>query len=85
MAAGVPIIASDLPSLREVLQDRSNALLFHPKAPASLADAIRTLHEAPDFARELAHQAFLDIHKYTWEARAASLLQVIQPRELAAS
>lgn len=78
MAASVPIIASDLPSLREVLHHRCNALLVPPSDPSALAEAIRTLHQEPALARELAGQALRDVQRYTWEARAEHILHTIQ-------
>lgn len=85
MAAGVPIIASDLPSLREVLHHGSNALLVHPNAPSALAEAIRTLHQDPELARELGNQGFQDVQHFTWEARAARLLWAVQSIPMAAT
>src|SRR5205823_5651072 len=50
MAAGLPIVASDLPALREVLRDEDNALLVPPNDPVRLADAIRRLLDEPGLA-----------------------------------
>ena len=43
MALGVPVVASDLPALREVVEPGGNALLVRPADPASLAGAIRAV------------------------------------------
>ena len=53
MAAGVPIVASDLPSIREVLTDGDNALLVPPDDPDALASAIRRLLVNPGLADRL--------------------------------
>ena len=42
-AAGVPMVASRLGSLIEVVPDRRAGLLFEPRDPAALADALREL------------------------------------------
>lgn len=53
MAAGVPVIASDLPVVRELITDRSEGLLVPADRPAELARAIRILFEYPDLRRVL--------------------------------
>lgn len=40
MAAGIPIIASDVPACREVMQDGAHGKLVKPADPAALASAI---------------------------------------------
>ncbi|WP_436531373.1 glycosyltransferase [Actinoplanes sp. HUAS TT8] len=55
MAAGTPVVASDLPVIREVLGD--DGRLVPPDRPAELARAIRVLLEYPDAARQLAERA----------------------------
>jgi glycosyltransferase involved in cell wall biosynthesis len=75
MAAGVPIVATDMPSLREVLQHGENAWLVQPDDPSSLAQGIQYLLENRDLAVALARQAAQDVQGYTWEGRAAQILQ----------
>lgn len=43
MALGVPVIASDLPALRELVDDGRAGTLIPPGDPAALADAIMSL------------------------------------------
>ena len=47
MAAGVPIVASDLPALREVLRHEQNALLATPGDPDSFAAAVQRILADP--------------------------------------
>ena len=47
MAAGVPIVASDLPALREVLRHEENALLARPGDPEAFALAVRRVLADP--------------------------------------
>ena len=74
MAAGLPIVASDLPALREVLRHEENALLARPDDPDAFAAAVRRLLAEPDLAARLGGQARLDVSRYSWDARAAALL-----------
>lgn len=57
MAAGVPIVASDVPACREVLDDGALGLLAPPGDPAALAQAILAVRENPAGAAERARRA----------------------------
>jgi len=81
MAAGVPIVASDLPSLREILRHGENAWLVQPGDPPALAEGIRTLLSDQSLAEQLAKAARRDVQKHTWENRAAHIIELIQARK----
>ncbi len=53
MAAGVAVIASDLPTVRELLTDRVEGLLVAADRPAELARAMRIAFEYPELRRAL--------------------------------
>ena len=53
MAAGVAVIASDLPAVRELVTDRVEGLLVPPDRPPALARAMRIAFEYPDLRRAL--------------------------------
>ncbi len=79
MAAGRPIIASDLPVLSGTLHHERNALL----CPAEVADAfsasIRRLQSEPELGRRLAAEAMHNFATaYTWNARAARIREFIE-------
>jgi glycosyltransferase involved in cell wall biosynthesis len=79
MAAGKPILASDIPALREILCDRETALLLPPGEPQAWAAAARGLLGDPAGAAALgarARAAFLET--YTWDARATRILARLQ-------
>jgi len=75
MATGNPVVASDLPVLREVLSHGENALLYPSRDSASLAEAVRRVGLQPAFGRALADQAWRDVQRYGWRARAARILE----------
>jgi glycosyltransferase involved in cell wall biosynthesis len=73
MAAAKPMVASDLPVLREVLND-SNAVLVDPESVDAWAEAIGRLRD-PGLRGRIgsgAHRDFLASH--TWEQRARRVL-----------
>jgi glycosyltransferase involved in cell wall biosynthesis len=74
LAAGVPIVAADLPSTREILADGVNALLVPPDDPAELARAIQKILEDPQLAERLARKGQEDAVSFSWERRAERLL-----------
>jgi glycosyltransferase involved in cell wall biosynthesis len=76
MASGKPIVASDLPSLREVLSEK-NAFLVKPDDPRALAEGIRFALAHPEEAARRAAQAREDVKRYTWEMRAEKILSFI--------
>jgi glycosyltransferase involved in cell wall biosynthesis len=78
MAARRPIVASDLPSLREVLDHDRNALLVPPDDPAALTAGIESLLEDAGRAARLAAQARRDVEGRTWRARAAQIVRFVE-------
>jgi len=78
MAAGRPIVAVDLPILREVLGDQPAAVLVPPDSPQSLAQAIRDLLADERTAATLAARALELACKFTWGARALAITNFIK-------
>jgi glycosyltransferase involved in cell wall biosynthesis len=78
MAAGCAVVASDLPSLREVI-DRDDAVWTAPGDPAGLASAIRSLAEDPERARRMGTRLREKARGYTWAARGERLARVLRP------
>jgi glycosyltransferase involved in cell wall biosynthesis len=74
MASGRPIVASSLPTIREVLRDGENALLFDPGDAEALADAVRRLWVEPELRERLAAQAWKDVQEFSWKRRAERIL-----------
>ncbi len=84
MSSGVPVVASDLPVLREILIDGYNALLVPPADVDAWSAAVARLAASPELAARLAAQAQRDIcTKHNWTDRArrvvTALLEQIPP------
>jgi len=76
MAANRPIVASDLPSIREILNER-NAILIKPDDPFEIVKGIQRVFMERDSADILSEQAFMEVKKYSWEKRARNILDFI--------
>lgn len=74
MAAKRPIVASDLPSIREVL-DEDSAYFVKPDDSAALADGIRTALLFRSIGERRAVRAEEKARGCTWQARAARIMQ----------
>jgi glycosyltransferase involved in cell wall biosynthesis len=73
MAAGRPIVASDLPSIREILHHGIDALLVAPGNASALAAAIQQVLADPALAIRLAGSAAIAAQQYSWDRRAQRL------------
>ena len=74
MAAGRPIIASNIPVLREILEDEGNALLCQPDDVQAWSFALKRLQDK-DLRHKLGFKAYKDfMNNYTWKIRAQKIL-----------
>ena len=78
MAAGRPIVASDLPSSREILEDGRTAILVPPGEAAPLAGAVDRLLRDRPLALRLAKAAYDEAPRYSWDARARALRELME-------
>ncbi|MHA1712913.1 MAG: glycosyltransferase family 4 protein [Candidatus Ranarchaeia archaeon] len=73
-----PIICSDLPVLREVLEHEKNALLCSPDDVQSWERSLIRLRDDANLMQVLGGQAYEDFMKhYTWSARANNLISLM--------
>ena len=77
MASGKPIVASSVPAILEILNEK-NAVLVQPGSATALAEGIKRVLSDTEFAGQIAQQARLDVANYTWEKRAESILEFIK-------
>ena len=76
MASGTPIVASDLPSIREILNE-DNALLVEPDNPRALAGVIKKVFQNRESVEKISEQAYQNVQDYTWQKRAERILDFI--------
>ena len=76
LASGTPIISSDLPVLREVLDDGTNALLARPDDLDHWLECLDRLVGNADLGRSIGAAAHrLYARDYTWSVRARKILE----------
>ncbi|HEY4511348.1 MAG TPA: glycosyltransferase family 4 protein [Candidatus Paceibacterota bacterium] len=73
MASGRPIVASDLPSLREILSEK-NCFFAQSDSSHSFAETLREALENPQDAEQRRKQAYTDVQEHTWEKRAGAII-----------
>lgn len=75
MAAGIPVIASNFPRWREIIESNACGLCVDPMNPAAIAAAIDYLITHPDHARQMGRNGRLAvIEKYNWNMESRKLL-----------
>jgi len=77
--AGIPVVASRIGGLPELVTDGINGLLFDPSSSASLANALRTLVDWPERIAQMANRVPLvktiEEDARDWERRYETLMQ----------
>ena len=73
MAMGKPIVAVDLPSIREEVTDGKDILLANPEDPQDLAEKITSVLNNRNLAKTLALNAYQTADEFSWEKRADRL------------
>ncbi|MBD3311257.1 MAG: glycosyltransferase [Candidatus Magasanikbacteria bacterium] len=77
MASKRPIIASDLPSIREILDDNT-ALFCRPDSIDSLVEKINDLISNKNLVERITKNAYTKVQQYTWKKRAQKILNFIK-------
>jgi glycosyltransferase involved in cell wall biosynthesis len=72
-AAGKPVVASDLPPIREIVRDGENGLLFAAGDPDALAASMQRLLDDHALAASIGRSAFAEAEQYSWRRRAERL------------
>lgn len=78
LAAGVPVVVSDFPEMRRIVESDDLGVVCDPTSPDSVADGVRRLLFEPPTAalarRQRCRAAALE--RYSWSAQEATLLNV---------
>ena len=75
MSAGLPVVASDFPAWRRIVEGCGCGLLVDPLDPAAIAAAIDRLHGDPEEAERMGRRGREAVERrYNWSAEEATLL-----------
>jgi glycosyltransferase involved in cell wall biosynthesis len=75
MAAGIPVIASDFPVWREIVEGNACGLCVDPLHPASIAAAIDYLVTQPEQAQQMGRNGRKSVvEKYNWHCEAKKMV-----------
>ena len=77
MAAGLPVIASDFPLLRQIVEGAGCGLLVDPLKPQAIADAIQWVLDFPEEACAMGQRGRQAVeNRYNWAAEAEKLINL---------
>jgi phosphatidylinositol alpha-mannosyltransferase len=78
MAAGVPVIASDIPGYRAVLAEGSAGVLVPPDDPAALESALTTVLTNSDLRRDLSLAGIARAERYSWDRLVGQVMDAYE-------
>jgi len=78
MAAGAPIVASDIPGYRDVITNGVEGLLVEPQNPAALADALSRLLANPELRAAMRRAGQNKAQRFDWPRVAAEVFSYYQ-------
>jgi glycosyltransferase involved in cell wall biosynthesis len=78
MAAGRPVVSSQIGTLSEILEDGVNCVSFEPGDPASLVQALTRLRCSETLRNRVSIAAQSTAREYTWKRRARRILDLLE-------
>ena len=78
MAAGTPVVASDIPGYRDVARAGREAVLVEPGDPGALRDALRRVLDSPSLVAELVEGGRLRAAGFSMERLAERYLPIYE-------
>ncbi|MED4979322.1 glycosyltransferase family 4 protein [Geobacillus stearothermophilus] len=77
MSAGLPVICSDFPLWREIIEKNKCGICVNPRDPKEMAEAINFLLENPEEAQKMGENGRRAVEeKYNWETESNKLIQI---------
>jgi hypothetical protein len=77
MAARVPVVASDFPLYRAIVEGAGCGIVVDPTSPHAIAEAVRYLLDHPEDAQAMADRGRAAmLERYNWHASKEALLEL---------
>jgi glycosyltransferase involved in cell wall biosynthesis len=77
MAAGLPVVTTDVSGIASLIADGENGLLVPDASNNALVDAVRSLIKTPALRQRLIQGGYATARAHTLERQAASLMQTV--------
>jgi phosphatidylinositol alpha-mannosyltransferase len=74
MAAGLPVVASDIEGYDQLITDGHEGILVPPRDEIALANAVSSVIQDPDMAASLGAQGLITAQEYSWRRVAEQVL-----------
>lgn len=78
MAAGKPVVATDIAGYRSVMTNGENGVLVEPRDPMALALGLVRVLSDPDLRAKIGANGREDAQQYSWDRVATSVLDVYE-------
>ncbi len=78
MAAGLPVVATEIPGYLSVVEAGVDSLTVRPKTPVELGAALTVLARDPLLRRRLGEAALIKAQRYAWPVVAGRIIEVYQ-------
>jgi len=77
MSAGIPVIASNFPLWKEIVEGNKCGICIDPQSPEEIAKAVEYLLNNPEIAKQMGENGRKVVEeKYNWENEGKKLLEV---------
>jgi len=67
MAAGLPVVATKVGGILDIIKDGENGVLVDSKSPEQIAEAVLKIHSDKSFANGLVEKARVGLQRYDWD------------------
>jgi phosphatidyl-myo-inositol alpha-mannosyltransferase len=78
MAAGLPVVATEIPGYMSVVEAGTDSITVRPKSPAELGAVLTVLARDAALRRRLGQAALAKAQRYSWRMVAAQVIEVYQ-------
>ncbi len=79
MHEGVPVIASNFPFWKSIIEDNNCGICVDPESPEEIAGALKKIMTSPELAKSMGERGKVLVEtKYNWEIEEGKLLNLYQ-------